>query len=182
MCLSTTLLQRVLLCQFIDTSASGASTTSSTTSTSTTRPQLIDPPSSAPTVHHVEKYFRQIFTKYLLSLGCLHALPGSAVRLPLDNSFCTLLQEHYRQDMWRQIHDDSVILQQQLLHEEHIFELLRSALQPIYKQHGLPPLKDLSVLAALTKQRNRKRRGCGGVVMESDTIPSSSSSSPPPAL
>jgi hypothetical protein len=143
-------MQRVLLCQFIDTGAVNV------THSATTPTRVAQCGSSHPTVFHVEKYFRQVFTKYLLSLSCLYALRGSSVKVPLDTMYSSLVHEYTRHQMWETIRRDAEALQQQLMCAEHKFDTMKKILQAIYKQHGLPPLTHSLVLADIKRKSNKK--------------------------
>ena len=152
-------MQRVLVCQFVEISNKNnkkieqhliSSRPSSYQSTTATRNCL--------TVFQVEKTFRQIFTKYLLSLSCLYALRGSSVQLPLDETFTTLLRDHLRGIMWEEFHKDSELYQQQLQQEEEKFHTLKTILTTIYDQHGIPRLTTSCLTPFQTNIKKLSRR------------------------
>ena len=141
-------MKRVLLCQFVDNSDTMEKEVRKCSSLNNFM---------IPSVFQVEKCFRQIFTKYLLSLSCLHALRGSAFNVSFDATYLSQIESYFRKEMWNKVHRGAEEVQVQLVNEEEKFNMMRSILTPIYKQHGLPPLTDLTVLTTL-KKRSRQRR------------------------
>mmetsp|Transcript_23871 Transcript_23871/g.35021 ORF Transcript_23871/g.35021 Transcript_23871/m.35021 type:complete len:876 (+) Transcript_23871:38-2665(+) len=164
-CLSRALKQRVLVCQFVRLTpvplrrgAAPTSTPNSNTSkgkhkvfTATTSPPSLlhsaaalpltrfsPVATEAPPPAHIISVFQRVFTRYLLSLSCLYSLKGSAVTIPLDPHYISLVEGLLRDLMWASIRKGADEMQAHIAGVEERCEAMKTTLASIYKQHGVP--------------------------------------------
>lgn len=76
---------------------------------------------------------QRVFTKYMLSLSCLYSLKGSAVSIPLDAHYISLVQGLLRDNMWASIRKEGEDMQGHIALVEEKYESMRATLASIYK-------------------------------------------------
>ena len=76
---------------------------------------------------------QRVFSKYSLSLSCLYALKGSAVSVPLDPHYISMVHGFLRDNMWASIRKEGEDMQQHIALMEEKFETMKVTLSSIYK-------------------------------------------------